>query len=541
MKRQNCWEYRQCGRQPEGKNIARLGPCPAASDTSYDGINSGKNGGRICWAVAGTFCDGKVQGTYAEKRESCMECPFFKLVQKDEGSGEFETKFLRFISQENKNAVFDNMEYRHVKAGERFVSQGEVEDKAFIIQHGSCLAVVEKDGEFHPVNHYGEGDIVGGLGILTGEPRRAHVDAETDMELWVLSKDQFEHISKKDPEILNFLTEIIADRFDSRRPTAYRTIGKYIATDIIGRGGYSIVYKGLHSALNMPVAIKMMRHNMAMDPEQMKIFRNEAQTIAGLKHENIVNVYDIEERYKTIFIIMELVEGESLETMLNHIKTIPFPLMVDYLVQICLGLDYAHKRGIIHRDINPTNMIVQREDRIKILDFGLACLVGTEDFRSAGTLYYASPEQVEGNVVDQRTDIYALGIMAYEMVTGVRPFPEDNLWELRKMHINEDISDPAKIVPDMPKDLRRFILKACQRDMNERYQDIDQILADLHPLIMRFGINVNKYKREERKITNIVLLYEKEKQFALSRLMDEFSAKAKDIGVVMKVADFHEE
>lgn len=286
----------KCSREPGGIKTDELGVCPAAADTSYEGINSGARGGRICWAVAGTFCEGEIQGTFAEKRDSCIGCRFYKKVQKEEGHTSLKTKFLKFISENGKSTIFNQMTYRHVKAGERFVTQGKVEDTAFIIQRGSCLVIVEKDGELHPVDHYGEGDIVGGLGILTGEPRRAHVEAETDMDLWVLKREHFEDISAKDPDVLSFLTELVADRLDSRRPIAYRAISKYIITDIIGRGAFSIVYRGMHKGLNMPVAVKMMRHDMATNDEFLKNFYREAKIIARMNHENIIRIYDFEER-----------------------------------------------------------------------------------------------------------------------------------------------------------------------------------------------------------------------------------------------------
>ena len=133
----NCWEYMKCGRESRGIKSNELGECPAASDSSFDGINSGLYAGRICWAVAGTFCDGKVQGTFAEKRTSCMDCTFYKKVQIEEGAADLRTKFLKFISEDNRSPIFDKMTYKHIKAGERFVTQGEVADTAFIIQGGS--------------------------------------------------------------------------------------------------------------------------------------------------------------------------------------------------------------------------------------------------------------------------------------------------------------------------------------------------------------------------------------------------------------------
>jgi serine/threonine protein kinase len=539
--KQNCWEYKKCGREPGGEKAEELGICPAASDSSYDGINKGKKGGRICWAVAGTFCEGSVQGTFADKRESCTKCEFFKLVRINEGLAKQNKKFLRFLFREDGTSLIEDMTYRYIKAGERFILQGEIEEVAYVIQTGSCLAVLEKDGEFHPSNHYGEGDIVGGTGLLTGERRNASVDAETDLKVWVITRSQFEEMAKKDSGALEFLTELIANRFDSKRPTAYRSIGKYISTEIIGRGGYSIVYKGAHSVLNLPVAIKMLRHHMAMDHGFLDNFRNEAKTIAGLNHENIVKIYDIEERYKTVFIIMELIEGTSLRDMLDNLKILPPHLATKYLIQICAGLDYAHQNNIIHRDINPTNIIILGEDRLKILDFGLSCHIGTEDFASTGTVYYIAPEQISGEAVGRQADIYSLGIMAYEMVTGRRPFPEDDLWELKKIHLSRDIPDPGEIIPKLPEKLRDFIVKAGRRDPGERYASAKDALNDLNSLAEVYGIQQNNHiSFEKQKMTNLMLIYNENMQLELSKLVDEFSARAQEIGVVLKVADFQD-
>ena len=477
----------RCGRESGGANAAELGVCPAAGDGSYDGINCGKNAGRFCWAVAGTFCGGAIQGTFADKRESCLSCGFFNTVRAEEGTANLRTKFLRFVSEDDDSPLFKDMTYQHIKAGQRFITQGQEGDAAYIIQRGSCQLIVEKNGELHPVDHRGEGDVVGVMAILTGEPRGAHVEAETDMEVWVLKREQFEHISKEQPGLFGFLSELVADRFDSRRPIADRTIGKYVATDIIGRGGFSIIYKGMHPGLNMPVAIKMMRHDLAMDADYLRNFQNEAKTIASLNHENIIKIYDIEERYRTVFIIMEFLEGESLDAMLGRLKTIPPALAVNLLIQICSGLQYAHQRGIIHRDINSSNVIIRRDDRLKILDFGLACPIGTKDFSSLGTIAYMAPEQIEGGPMDQRTDIYAVGITAFEMVVGNRPFSEDDAQALADMHLTRDIPDPAADAPDLPQDLQRFIIKACRRDPDCRYGDMDQVLADLRRIAKKTG------------------------------------------------------
>ena len=536
-RKQNCWEYKQCGREPGGERADALGICPAASDKSFHGINFGEYGGRVCWAVAGTFCNGDLQGSFAEKRTSCITCDFFQQVQKEEGDLNRQGKFLKFIESYSERHFISQMSFIHIEAGKRFITQGDVGDKAYIIQKGTCLVIVEKDGKLYPAAHYGKGDIVGGMGILTGEPRLAHCEAETDMDLFVLKKEQFDHLSEKDPELLSFLTEIVADRFDSNRPTAYRTIGKYLTTDIIGRGGYSVVYKGLHSLLNMPVAIKMLRHNMAIDKDFLHSFYGEAIIIAGLNHENIVKIYDIEERYKTVFIIMELLVGESLKALIHHLGKIPFQLSVKYLLQICSGLNHAHKNGIIHRDINPTNIIIESNDRVKILDFGLSCLIGTEDYNSLGTVFYMAPEQISGDVVDRYTDVYALGIMAYEMVTGKRPFPEETIFKVREAHLKDDIPDPAKIVPEIPEVLRKFILKAGRCKPEQRYQNIDQVIEDLHVFVDKYGLDTTQ-TFSRTKLVNLCLMYDENRQREFSKLVEEFSLRAKDIGVTLKIADF---
>ena len=528
-----------CGREKGGEKAAEYGVCPAAADLSFDGINSGKGGGRICWAVAGTFCGGCVQGSFADKRPTCLSCDFYQMVQEEEGLADRQTKFLQFLAEENRSPFFDKMTYRYVKAGRRFVVQDAVEDTAYIIQRGSCLVIVEKDGELHPVDHYGEGDIIGGLGILTGEPRRAHVEAETDMDLWVMTRDQFDEIAEKDPALLDFITELVTDRLNSRRPTAYRTIGKYVATDIVGRGAFSIVYKGLHKGLNMPVAIKMMRHDMAMYPDFLDSFHNEAKTIARLTHDHIVKIYDIDERYRTLFIIMEYLKGDSLKVMISHLRAIPPKLAAKFLVQICSALAYAHRRGIVHRDINPSNIIVQPDDNVKILDFGLACPTGTEDFSNPGTVYYMAPEQIEGGPVDQRTDIYALGITAFEMVTGRRPFPEDNAKAVLDLHLNQNIMDPGQMIPDIPDELRKFIVRSARCDPDQRYQNMEQAVAVLMPLTENFGRRKAGLKTSAKKNSlSLVVTYADENQQDLNRLVEIFKLKVRKTGADIEQFDY---
>jgi len=423
------------------------------------------------------------------------------------------------------------------KAGEYLTRQGDEGDSLFLIQEGGCVVKVEQDGVKHQVATLSKGDVAGEMAVLTGEPRYADVIAETDTKVWKLSAEQFARVSKEHPDLQMFLTDLVTNRLESSPHTADRTIGKYMIKSKIDQGGWGIVYQGVHKTLNMDVAIKMLKHKMAMDPDFRETFQKEAEIIARLNHKNIVQVYDIENRYQTMFIIMEFLEGKSLESVLKQQGSLPIPLAVNYLTQISSALAYAHSKGIVHQDIKPANILVLPDNQIKILDFGLACPPGTEDMCLAGTVYYSAPEQIDGYAVDGRTDLYCLGIMAFEMITGKRPYPEEDLIALLDLHVEEDIPDPAEYVDDLPDALRDFILKSCQRDPEKRYLTMDEALEVLEPLNNQLmgGLGVAAAKK---KMASMFIFYQDEHQGELNRLMEEFSTKVRELGAVLKAADF---
>ena len=177
---------------------------------------------------------------------------------------------------------------------------------------------------------------------------------------------------------------------------------------------------------------------------------------------------------------------------------------------------------------------------MKILDFGLTCPVGTKDFSNAGTAYYMAPEQIQGEPVDPRTDVYALGITAYEMVTGEKAFSEIDIKGVLTMRIEKEIPDPTAVVPTLPDELRGFILKAAHRDPNQRYQNAGQALKVLRPLVKERMVTQNNLSFENHKMSTFFLIYKEEHQFALNRLMDEFGNRVQILGVELKVADFRD-
>jgi eukaryotic-like serine/threonine-protein kinase len=449
------------------------------------------------------------------------------------------TKLLTSIPGESIHSLLNTLNFKHVKKGERFITQGDEGDSLYIIQNGSCIVSIEKNNTLNPVARLKAGDIVGEMAVLTGERRSTHVDAETDMDLWSLNREQFDLLAQQYPDLRAFLTEIIVQRFSSLQITANRTIGKYIINEILDQGGWSIVYKGVHSVLNFPVAIKMLKHHMAMDAEFSEKFEHEAKTIARLNHPNIVKVYDIEERFRTIFIMMEFLEGFSLEYLLKNTPKPSLANILDIILQVCYGLEYAHKQGIIHQDIKPGNIFMQPDGQAKIVDFGLCCPLGNIDFNMPGTAFYMSPEQIQGEPVDERTDIYSLGIMIYEMLTGRRPFPEDNLGELLEFHVKEDTPDPRVLIPDLPEELYKVTMGSIRKNPADRINNISEVIAILQPLVKKMGLD-NQSMRRKRKIMGLFLFYEDKHLLDLNRLMDKLDGDISKIGAALRVVNIED-
>jgi serine/threonine protein kinase len=447
--------------------------------------------------------------------------------------------FFQAISDQGLCLLLNALRKTTVEAGERIITQGEPGECLFLIQDGSCVVFVEKAGQANPVVRLKGGDVLGEMAVLTGEPRTASVDAETDMVLWKLDRRDFESLAVSHPELRLFLTEIMSNRFDSSLFVGDRTIGKYVLTSKIGTGGWGIVYRGMHKLLKMPVAIKMMKHDMAMEKTFLDTFRQEAEIIARMSHPNIVSVYDVEEVFRTIFIIMEYLEGNSLKEHMKKIGAMPAGRCTDILLQVCDGLACAHGLDIVHRDIKPANIFLLEGDRVKLLDFGLACASGTEDLNIAGTVHYAPPEQIDGWPVDVRSDIYSMGVMAYEMLTGSKPYPGKNLAEVMELHCTQDLPDPAGQVPGIPQALRDFVVTCGRCKPDERFQNVQEarkVLASLGGL--KPSRSRSMPQKTERTVTSLVLIHSADKQQDLKLLLEDFGDKAAEMGISLLMSEF---
>ncbi|HCI78280.1 MAG TPA: hypothetical protein DHW02_01165 [Ktedonobacter sp.] len=268
---------------------------------------------------------------------------------------------------------------------------------------------------------------------------------------------------------------------------AGQSLGGYQLEEEIGHGSMGVVYRGKQIALGREVAIKVLPKALARDSSYIARFIREAQIIAGLNHPNIVHIYDAGQQHKLLYFAMEYVQGPTLASLLYLDGAIPQHLAAEYAAQIAEALDVAYKeRNVIHRDIKPENLMLDRWGKIKVMDFGLARALGNQPITVArtlvGSIYYASPEQIWGYTLDNRSDIYALGVVLYEMVTGQRPFTGRFMPELTQNIVSGPLRPPGSLIENLSPDLERIILTAMARDREQRYEDAGMMARDLRLL-----------------------------------------------------------
>ena len=268
------------------------------------------------------------------------------------------------------------------------------------------------------------------------------------------------------------------------------TVGMYLADryEIVGKvgaGGMSDVYKAKDHILGRFVAIKVLKQEFSEDRNFVAKFRSEAQSAAGLEHPNIVNIYDVGSEEGLYYIVMEYVEGITLKTYIEKKGQLSFKEAISIAIQVARGIESAHNKNIIHRDIKPQNIIISTEGKVKVTDFGIARAASSNTISSdvMGSVHYASPEQARNGFVDNRSDIYSLGIVMYEMVTGRVPFDGDTTVAVAIQHLQEEMVIPSVYAQNLPISLEKIILKCIEIERENRYQSVKTLKRDLEKLI----------------------------------------------------------
>jgi len=264
-----------------------------------------------------------------------------------------------------------------------------------------------------------------------------------------------------------------------------QTLGKYRILEALGRGGMAQVYRAYHPQLDRYVAVKVLRSDLVEQDEFLSRFRREARAVAGLRHPAIVQVFDFDVQDEIYYMVMELLEGDTLRTRLNQFRTkgerLPLPEVLRILKDVLGGLEYAHSEKVIHRDLKPANIMLTKRGQAVLTDFGIAQIVGVTQHTVSGalmgTLNYMAPEQGLKGACDARSDLYSLGIVFYEMLTGYTPFDADTPLAILLKHLNAPLPLPSKIDPSLPPALEQIALKALAKEPGDRFQSAREMLA----------------------------------------------------------------
>jgi serine/threonine protein kinase len=288
-------------------------------------------------------------------------------------------------------------------------------------------------------------------------------------------------------------------------------LNRYELLEKIGEGGMGIVYKAKCHLLNRIVAVKILKAELSRDEEFVARFKREATSAARLSHPNIVNVHDVGEENDVNFIVMEYINGKTLKQIIKANGRISSQRTVEIALQIARALDCAHKNNIIHRDIKPDNILITEDNIVKVADFGIAKVADsrtvTNSNKIIGTAHYFSPEQAKGNFVDGRTDIYSLGILMYEMITGKVPYDADSSITIAMMHIQEPVIPPIEINADIPENINGVILKAIEKEPINRYQEAKKMAEILSSIKKNpyFKLESNNRPSDATKIMSAVV------------------------------------
>ena len=376
------------------------------------------------------------------------------------------------------------------------IEQGSDGDEMFLLTRGTVRVSVRGD----KAGTYFERALVapamfGEMALLTSEPRTASVTALTDVEVMRVGKGAFQKLIERSPQAGTILTKIVGDRL--LESSTIKRVGKYEVQGRIGAGAVATVFSALHPELGKEVALKMLSHALVFHPGFADQFKREARVVASLNHEHIVRVLDTEYAYGTHFIVMEKLTGVLLEDLIENDQGVAWGAVRRILKEVAQALAYSHDRGLLHRDIKPSNVFLTEDRRAKLLDFGIAVTAdasATRDGHLLGTPYYMSPEQIRGDQLDGRTDLYSLGIMAYELCTRYVPFDAESLDDLLRLHLEQPTPDPREYAPDIPDDLVQFIRIATAKRREDRFESCDaaarflQTAAEL-PLVHKIELS----------------------------------------------------
>ena len=391
------------------------------------------------------------------------------------------------VSPDVLDRMFSCMHERSYEAGEVIMRQGAAGDFLLVLIEGRAHARVRHaDGETREVGSFGPTEVAGELALLTNEPRTADVIADRPVRALALPIDAFQGLAMSHPEVGIVLTYLVAARLGKTTHDGLggKVVGDYRIRRCVGRGGMAIVYEAEPVGGGDSVALKMMSHRLVYEPGALSRFRREAKIVASLRHDNVAQLYGRFSAYNTQFLVLEFCDGPTLKGVIKANGPIPEPEARLILGQLARGLRYVHAQGVIHRDLKPGNVMLNRRGEVKLTDFGLAkpeMTIATESATREGALigtpWYMSPEHLAGEQLDARADIYALACLAFELLHGRSIFTSNSFLELAQEKLQLEVPQAARIGGGVSDEMHDFIARGLQVKPDDRTVSLGQLEA----------------------------------------------------------------
>jgi CRP-like cAMP-binding protein len=390
---------------------------------------------------------------------------------------------LQDLDDDTMEEIARKTQFTEFGEGDRIAQAGTIGERIYFICDGDVeVQIPGPEGDIRRRVHVGRGDVVGEISLLVKSTYKADIVALTDTSAYYLDRECFQVLIEEHPGFAEVMSQLMTSRM--AQTGGINNVGKYELRGKLGEGNMAVVFNAWDPDLEREVAIKMLKYKLTCNEKFLDRFEREAKTIASLNHPNIIHVFEIIDTFSTRFIVMEKLHGRDLSAILGENGPFDLAQTREILSQVASALQYAHNhgsKGIVHRDIKPSNIVIDNYGNIKLTDFGIASPPQESDVIIEGTPSYLAPEVIRGDEFDGRVDIYAMGVMAFHMLTGGPPFMAASLSRMLQMQVEQAPPDITAACPDIDAPFADFINKALSKEPGDRISDWNVIREILKP------------------------------------------------------------
>jgi hypothetical protein len=393
---------------------------------------------------------------------------------------------LAVVSPDALRELVSAAEDRTYAPGAPLVTQGDAGDGLLVLIEGTAHAWLRDQNGSHHIGSFAPGDVVGEMALVTREPRSADVIADAPVRALLVPTAVFDRLAARHLELAMVLTQLVAERLGrgAHDGLGGKLVEGFRIVECIGRGGMSVVYRARDEVSGKLVALKMMSYRLIYDSAALSRFQHEASLMQELEHDNITRLERLFRAFNTYFLVMELCDGMDLQRLIGVRGPLPERDVRAIVGQLASALEYIHRRGLVHRDLKPANVMITKLGDVKLTDFGIAAsaapfddVTRIADHGVLGTPAYMAPEQLSGEEVDSRTDVYALGCLAYELLTGKRLFSATGVFALVREKLTTTLPGASEIAGGISSETHHFIERALRIDPDERPSSLTPLVA----------------------------------------------------------------